>query len=77
MGLFLNPLTDFTCTSPSSSNFLPDATPPPSPTPPDNLDLGGNQSSNETLRIGAFNIQVFGTTGAQEFKDRRNIYSCE
>ena len=49
--------------SPSSSNFLPDATPYPSPTPttpPDSLDLGGNQSSNETLRIGAFNIQVFG-----------------
>ena len=49
-------------------NFLPDATPPPSPTPTpsDNLDLGGNQSSNETLRIGAFNIQVFGISKASK-----------
>ena len=51
----------------TSSNFLPDATPHPSPTPTpsDNLDTGGNQSSNETLRIGAFNIQIFGTTKAK------------
>jgi len=49
-----------------SSNFLPDATLYPSPTPPDNLDLGGNQSSNETLRIGAFNIQVFGISKASK-----------
>ena len=51
--------------SPSSSNFPPDATPYPSPTPtatlPDNID-----SSNETLRIGAFNIQVFGVTKASK-----------
>jgi len=52
--------------SPSSSNFLPDATPPPSPTPSDNLDTGDNQSINETLRIGAFNIQVFGVTKASK-----------
>jgi len=52
----------------TSSNFLPDSTPSPSPTPTssDNLDLGGNQSSNETLRIGAFNIQVFGVTKASK-----------
>ena len=52
------------------SNFLSDATPYPSPTPTatlsDSLDLGGNQSSNETLRIGAFNIQIFGTTKASK-----------
>ena len=49
-------------------NFLPDATPPPSPTPTpsDNLDTGGNQSSNETLRIGAFNIQIFGISKASK-----------
>ena len=54
----------------TSSNFLPDATPPPSPTPTaipsDNLDLGGNQSSDETLRVGAFNIQVFGVSKASK-----------
>ena len=53
----------------SSSNFPPDATPHPSPTPttpPDNLDLGGNQSYNETLLIRAFNIQVFGVTKASK-----------
>ena len=52
----------------TSSNFLPDATPYPSPTPTpsDNLDLGGNQFSNETLRIGAFNIQVFGISKASK-----------
>ena len=46
----------------TSSNFLPDATLYPSPTPttpPDNF-------SNETLRIGAFNIQVFGVTKASK-----------
>ena len=49
--------------SPSSSNFLPDATPHPSPTPTlsDNLD-----SSDETLRIGAFNIQIFGISKASK-----------
>jgi hypothetical protein len=58
--------------SPSSSNFLPDATlylsptPTPATTPPDNLDLGGNQSNNETLRIGAFNIHVFGISKASK-----------
>jgi len=54
--------------SPTSSNFLPDSTPYPSPTPPpsDTLDLGGNQSSDETLRIGAFNIQVFGISKASK-----------
>jgi deoxyribonuclease-1-like protein len=54
--------------SPSSSNFPPDATPYPSPTPTptDNLDLGGNQSSDETLRVGPFNIQVFGVTKASK-----------
>ena len=54
--------------SPSSFNFLSDSTPYPSPTPTptDNLDIGGNQSYNETLRIGAFNIQVFGTTKASK-----------
>ena len=52
----------------TSSNFLPDATPDTLPTPAssDNLDLGGNQSSNETLRIGAFNIQVFGISKASK-----------
>ena len=35
-------------------------------TPPYNLDLSGNQSSDETLRIGAFNIQVFGVTKASK-----------
>jgi len=52
----------------TSSNFLPNATPYPSPTPTpsDNLDIGGNQSINETLRIGAFNIQVFGTSKASK-----------
>jgi len=53
----------------SSFNFLPaDTTSYPSPTPTssDNLDLSGNQSSNETLRIGAFNIQVFGVTKASK-----------
>lgn len=48
--------------SPTTSNFLPDATPHPSPTPttpPDNF-------SNETLRIGAFNIQVFGISKASK-----------
>ena len=54
----------------TSPNFLPDATlyPSPTPTPSDNLDLdlGDNQSNNETLRIGAFNIQVFGTTKASK-----------
>ena len=58
------------CVEPShtSSNFLPDATPYPSPTPipSDNLDLGGNHSNNETLRIGAFNIQVFGISKASK-----------
>jgi hypothetical protein len=51
-----------------SSNILPDSTPYPSPTSTssDNLDTGGNQSSNETLRIGAFNIQVFGVTKASK-----------
>ena len=49
----------------TSTNFLPDTTPTPT-TPPDNLDLGGNQSSDETLRIGEFNIQVFGTTKASK-----------
>jgi len=51
----------------SSLNFLPvDFTPYPSPTPPDNLDLSGYQSNDETLRIGAFNIQVFGVTKASK-----------
>jgi len=52
----------------TSSNFLPDATPYPSPTPPpsDNLDTGGNQSNNETLRIGAFNVQIFGVSKASK-----------
>ena len=52
----------------TSFDFLPDATPYPSPTPTpsDNLDLGGNQSNNETLRIGAFNIQVFGISKASK-----------
>jgi len=54
----------------TSSNFLPDATTYPSPTPTatpsDNLYLGSNQPSNETLRIGAFNIQVFGVTKASK-----------
>ena len=49
----------------SSSDYLPDAIPDTSPTPaatlPDNID-----SSNETLRIGAFNIQVFGVTKASK-----------
>ena len=35
-------------------------------TPSDNLDLGGNQSINETLRIGAFNIQIFGISKASK-----------
>ena len=56
--------------SPSSFNFLPDATPDISPTPiatpSDNLDLGGNQSNNETLRVGAFNIQIFGISKASK-----------
>ena len=54
--------------SPSSLNFLPDATlyPSPTPTPSDNLDLSGNQSSDETLRVGAFNIQIFGVTKASK-----------
>ena len=45
----------------TSSNFLPDATPDtsPTPTPPDNF-------SNETLRIGAFNIQIFGISKASK-----------
>jgi len=52
----------------NSPNFLPDATPHTSPTPipSDNLDTGGNQSSDETLRIGAFNIQVFGISKASK-----------
>ncbi|MCG7849625.1 MAG: hypothetical protein MIO93_10665 [ANME-2 cluster archaeon] len=52
----------------TSSNFPPDATPHPSPTPtpPDNFDTGGNQSNNETLRIGAFNIQIFGVSKASK-----------
>ena len=52
----------------SSSNFPPYATPYPSPTPTpsDNLDTGGNQSSDETLRIGAFNIQIFVVTKASK-----------
>ena len=54
----------------SSSNFPPDATPHPSPTPTtppsDSLDTGGNQSNNETLRIGAFNIQIFGISKASK-----------
>lgn len=37
-----------------------------SPTPSDNLDPTGNHSNNETLRIGAFNIQVFGVTKASK-----------
>ena len=50
----------------SSFNFLPDATLYTSPIPPDNLDIGGNQSDDETLRIGAFNIQIFGFTKASK-----------
>ena len=52
----------------TSFDFLPDATPYPSPTPTpsDNLDLGGNQSNNETLRIGSFNIQIFGISKASK-----------
>lgn len=38
----------------------------PCATPPDNLVLSGYQPSNETLRIGAFNIQVFGVTKASK-----------
>lgn len=52
----------------TSSNFPPDTTlyPSPTPTPPDNLDTGGNQSNDETLRIGAFNIQIFGISKASK-----------
>lgn len=50
----------------TSSDYLQVTTPYPSPTPPDNLDLGGNQPSDETLRIGSFNIQIFGITKASK-----------
>lgn len=35
-------------------------------TPPDNLNPLGNHSSDETLRVGAFNIQIFGTSKASK-----------
>jgi len=35
-------------------------------TPRDNLELSRYQSSYETLRVGAFNIQIFGTTKASK-----------
>ena len=40
----------------------------PYPSPSDNLDLdlGGNQSSDENLRIGTFNIQIFGISKASK-----------
>ena len=55
------------CVEPShsSSNILPDATPTPI-TPSDNLNISGYQPSDETLCIGAFNIQVFGISKASK-----------
>jgi len=38
----------------------------PSPTPQEELNLGGYQPVEDTLRIGAFNIQVFGVTKASK-----------
>jgi len=60
--IFITVSDGCTESSPTSFNFLPDATPYPSPTPttpPDNF-------SNETLRIGAFNIQIFGISKASK-----------